>query len=141
MFFRVFYHNIAIDRRLDGKHQLFRAIQYRNAAFNRSLLARALHCKNAKLIVRSLQIYVFGALYHDLGGFDARIDLCLVFRLDLDDITRFRGQRYILTSREGCTCRLYQTAARCKANVALSGKITAIGQSAAHKEIFDRDIP
>ena len=138
MFFRVFYRNIAIDRRLDGKHQLFRAVQHGNTALDGSILARALHCNSTELIVLSLQIHVFGALYHDLGGFDA---YRLALRLDLDNIARFRGQHYILACCDGCTRGLRQITIRCQTNVALSGKITAIGQSAAHKEIFDRDIP
>ena len=140
MFLRVFYRNIAFDRGLDGKHQLFRAVQHRNAAVDGIILVRTLNCNSAELIVFSLQVHVFGAFYHNLWCYDTRC-LFLSLGLGLDDITRFRGQRYILICRKHCTCRLCHITFSCQVSAARGGKISAVGKHTVLKEIFDRDIP
>ena len=48
-------------------------------------------------------------------------------------------QRYVLIGRYSCSGR--QVTLRFQANITCSGKISAVGQSAALTEIFDRDIP
>ena len=58
--FAVFYCNIAIDHGLNGKLQLVRTIQYRNAAVDSPIRAGALHRNRIELIARSLQIHSQG---------------------------------------------------------------------------------
>ena len=138
VFFRVCHRNIAIDHGLDGKLQLVRTILYQNAALDGSVLVGALHRKGTELIVLSLQIHTFGADYRDLWCFDTR---CLVLCLVLDDIAKFRSQRYIFACGEQRTFRLCQSAFRCQGNAAVSSEISAVGKGTVLKEIGDRDIP
>ena len=86
---RVFYLNVSIDNRQNGKLQIVRAILYQNAAFYVSIIVRALHCKNSELVARSLQVHIFGA---DDGN-RLRLD---AFRRGLGDSLTFRGKHYIL---------------------------------------------
>ena len=94
----VFYRNITIDHRQNGKLQFLRAIQYRNAALDGSILAKALHRNSTELIVLSLQVHVFGAG----GGNRLRLD---ALRQGLGDSLTFRGKQYILICRYICVNR------------------------------------
>ena len=132
--FFVFYCNIAVDHGLDGKVQLIRAVQYRNAALDGIVCTRALYRKDGELVARSHQRYIFRAGGSHLLRPDAR-------RCVLGNARICRSQRHILPCGEGRIRSLRQVTLRCQVNVVCSGEIPLVGQCTVSSEVFDRDIP
>ena len=73
--FPVFYLNVSINNRKNGKFHIIRAIKYRNAALNGSIRDRALHCNSIEIVVHSPQIHTI--LTYDGNLF--RLDSCRFF--------------------------------------------------------------
>ena len=94
----VFYRNITMNHRQNGKLQHVSAIQYRNTAFDTISLVRAFHCNSNELIARSLQVHSLSA------GSDDRLRLDAL-RRGLGDSLTFRGKQYILICRYICVNR------------------------------------